>query len=832
MDIRNPQRPVRLAWIFIAYDCILDKENVVWFRRWATWLDNHLRYADVKWWRFEGGPLTRIGVRRQNFEAFLWPSVLATALWTGMPTMKAIQLLGLVVGLLCCWLLVLLNRRSNTATEDLLAQLAVLFTLIAFVVFFGVDEAGTERLVYRHLLVPVVAVVGVGLGVSAILAHIIGRQLQVTGCTYPPCLKCTELFQERGVRLGSLRWIYEIWFIAISVLMRPLQLLWGVAVAVLLARPAYIIVTAALAGCLMGCIMVLTVIDDRLESSLHLVMQRLFRNTALGVSLAILGLGAARLFEVTYVTTIFDSASGIEILIYFLALYALAFWYDYWTDRLIGQQLFALLNPAVANACSIQYPFVVPAQYVANPPTSVPAEGRTIELHGQARFLAFRSADLVKDWRFQAWSYTDLFGQLAAFGNPGGRALPLPQQILQRVGFYRGATFLITISLMGAGGWCLHHQIKNQELQARSDHAANLCLSDLLDSSTFVSGKPAVLVAASGGGTRAAVFTGAVLEGLDETRPNAIIVGSGVSGGAAALALYAGHRSVLEDGSEKEWDYYFDEITEPYIQDVIERAQEWRMVQHGRLGILLAESFDRYWKVPTASSTFEKLGAFGLITNSTLAGRFDMSFIPKDKPHNMSVAEASTRYFNLTRSDVAGGRLVMTNLNLHNAFKDQNLFVGSGQHLPSLPILVDDKDTSIQRAAALSANFPPIFSNAAVDIDCKQRYWVTDGGAADNLGVESLLSALRDLVKNTPADRQLPAVVIVLINASGIDDSYSQDRGVGSALGAGSHFAEQLDTELESELSDIYRRHNQGGDLAFTTIAMPKMLRTDRKSVV
>lgn len=795
-------------------------------QRWAAWLDSRLRYFDVEWWRLEAGPLSRLGIRRQNFEAFLWPSLLAAALWTGMPTMHASQLLGLVVGLLFFGLLVIFNRLCASANADLFAQLAVLFGLIAVVSLLGVDEAGTDHLLYRHLLLPVVGIVGIGLCISVILARLVGRQLQLDTCNYPQGLGSTELFQVRGARLASSPWAVETFYVFLSVLMRPFELLWCVALAVLLARPAYVTLTAVVATCIMVAVIALTVVDDRLESSLQLLMRRLFRNTALGVSLVILGLGAARLSGVSYVTTIFDSASGIEIIIYLLAPYALAFWYDYWTDRLIGQQLFVLLNPAVGNACSIPYPFVIPALCEDGPPTSVPTDGRTIELHGQGRFLVFRSDPSFKNWRFQAWSYQELFVQVAAFSSPGGRAIPLPDQILQRIGFYRGATYLLTAILMCTGGLYLHRQTKKQELEASSKRSAGTSLSALLNASTFVSGRPAVLVAASGGGTRAAVFTGAVLEGLDEIRPNAIVAGSGVSGGAAALALYAGHRNELQDGSETAWNDYFDEITKPYIQDVIERAQEWRMVLHGRLGILLTESFDRYWRLPTESSTFGSLGSFGLITNATLAGRFDMDRIPLGKSRDMTLAAASSRYEALTRSDVAGGRLVMTNLDLHNAFKEQSWLSTSGADSPSLPIIVDDRETSVQRAAALSANFPPVFSNAAVEIDGMHRYWVTDGGAADNLGVESLLFALRDVVKNTTAGGRLPAVIIVLVDASGIDDTYTQDRGVGSALGAGSHFAGQLDAELEAELKDAYCQRNQCDDLAFKTIAMPKILRT------
>ena len=168
----------------------------------------------------------------------------------------------------------------------------------------------------------------------------------------------------------------------------------------------------------------------------------------------------------------------------------------------------------------------------------------------------------------------------------------------------------------------------------------------------------------------------------------------------------------------------------------------------------------------------------------------------------------------------------MTNLDLDRAF-------GAQRHLPfvqgHLPILVNDEGVNVERIAAVSANFPPVFSDAAVDVDDQHRYWVTDGGAADNRGLEPVLYALRDAVLHpAPGATRLPSVAIMIIEASGIDESFEQDRGVGSALGAGAHFADQLNTEIANSLITIYREAGQSTDLQFYYVPMPRMLRASR----
>jgi hypothetical protein len=798
------------------------------FRDLAADLDDWCRLVDLKWERLESSPMSRFGVRGENIEAFILPSLIAAAFWTGMPTLNRIQLLGVAVGLVTFVILIVLNRICTNAAQDLFVQVAFLFVLGGAIWIFGPAEAGTGSLVYRHLFIPVVLIVALALLLSTFLAGQLLRPLQQKS-NYGEYLKQTELFQSRGKRieLASSRWVRTI-LPVFGVLLRPMELLLPVAGAVLLSGPAHLRYWAVGILLLMLAIVALSAFDERLDHSFGLITRRFFRNAALIVSLMAMALAAARLFRNTYVTTVFDSASGKEILLYFLAAYAVAWWYDYWTERLIGQQLFLMIDPNAKGKCTTNY------DYTGSRCTSVPTDNRSLELHGPGRMLVYRPITGERGY-FQAWSYKDFFEQLAAVGAPGGKAMPLPGQVSQRLTLYVGATALMAVGLLCTGGWVLHRSPENYELSVKAGHGTSLSLTQLLQMKNSIANTPVILVSASGGGTRAAVFTGAILEGLSETSGDAIRAGSGVSGGSAALAFYAGKRSKLVKGNEAAWNDYFDRLSMPYIRDVIERAQEWRMALHGRVGVLLAESFERRWGLVEGQDTFAQLTDFGLICNSTLAGQFDRSFLTTQESQKLTLArengrvtlaEAEASYPGAARSDTAGGRLIMTNLDLKGAFSGPSSrppFITG----PPLPIVVDDASTRLQRAAALSANFPPVFSNAAVDVDDQTRYWVTDGGAADNRGLEPLLFALRDAVNKRLLDKtELPKIAVVIIEASAIDESFQQNRGVGSTFGAGAHFADQLDKELYDDLIDIYRSANRTENLHFYYIPMPRILRS------
>ena len=80
----------------------------------------------------------------------------------------------------------------------------------------------------------------------------------------------------------------------------------------------------------------------------------------------------------------------------------------------------------------------------------------------------------------------------------------------------------------------------------------------------------------------------------------------------------------------------------------------------------------------------------------------------------------------------AGGRLILTNLADTDAFPDQGMPQAPSEYLAY--VALNNPEIKLATAAALNANFPPVFSNAAVDVASSRRYWVTDGGATDNRG--------------------------------------------------------------------------------------------------
>ena len=148
--------------------------------------------------------------------------------------------------------------------------------------------------------------------------------------------------------------------------------------------------------------------------------------------------------------------------------------------------------------------------------------------------------------------------------------------------------------------------------------------------------------------------------------------------------------------------------------------------------------------VPPRKRTFGEVDGFGLILNTALAGYLQSEACTQ--PENFPEAAAACR--KLTDGSIAGGRLIFTNLADESSFSSQ----GSDQDLPY--VVIQEPAVSLNIAAALNANFPPVFSNAAVDVDSKHRYWVTDGGVVDNRGLISLLLALKGALEHMPAGNE------------------------------------------------------------------------------
>jgi hypothetical protein len=138
-------------------------------------------------------------------------------------------------------------------------------------------------------------------------------------------------------------------------------------------------------------------------------------------------------------------------------------------------------------------------------------------------------------------------------------------------------------------------------------------------------------------------------------------------------------------------------------------------------------------------------------------------------------------------------------------------------------ITLDQSDISIARAAALSANFPPVFPDAAIDIktpDTVRRYWVTDGGAVENRGAMTLYYAARDaLIHAAAGSDPLPPLHVIIADASASAGRYSESFGFGSVLGAGGQLGLGLETEIRDDMEKLYCGHKS--QMIVHEIAMP-----------
>jgi hypothetical protein len=218
----------------------------------------------------------------------------------------------------------------------------------------------------------------------------------------------------------------------------------------------------------------------------------------------------------------------------------------------------------------------------------------------------------------------------------------------------------------------------------------------------------------------------------------------------------------------------------------------------------------------------------GLMLNSAIAGRFVRA--PGDAPAE-SLASLERTSGRPGLNDVVGGRVVYTNLALPDHLDNPVLIEGDldrPRNDTRLPIfVVNGAHVRLVAAAAANANFPPVFSNAPVD-RADMRLWITDGGAVDNRGLETLLMALRyALSERGDGCTSLPPLHVIAVEASAFSDGYRQDRGIGSLMAAGTALASQLDGEL---LNDIRRLYDDNGQDAtrfvrFHYLPMPALLR-------
>lgn len=556
-----------------------------------------------------------------------------------------------------------------------------------------------------------------------------------------------------------------------------------------------------------------------------LVAGMLVRRLALGtpgvVSLAVIVLGAGKLLDVDYVTTIIAGSPVKSMLI---SAYAVTWFYEYWLNRMFFARLNAKLSDSGDRAPKNRLPRLRVKLNDANDP-KVGRRAHEVELIGANRFLVTGwdsdtgyTGGNVKPAR-RVYTPLSFLSELvhSDVTTAANEALNETRQSIDAY-FLLGNALLVAFAGFLWGSSFLFARVPRSAIVVEQgvctvadDTPCGADLGALLEEADTP-----IAIAVSGGGTRAALHAASFLCGLSRLgQLDQVVLVSSVSGGSAATAYFAMHRDVLlsepcalagwpEDNDNSSWARFYRTMSANFISDVMRGVVERRVFGDVQNGQLLAESFDRRFPCgqdcdhPLYRTTNEQTD-LGVIFNTTMTG------------HPLVNSELLTRLIEepdpSASYSILGGRLVITNVKNFSAYGSTSngidcmrelmterclayKTVGTGYREVSLS---SRNGVRLSYAAAASANFPPVFSDSGVIVDGDQ-YWVTDGGALDNRGAYSLIRALRPHLARI--DKQ---VHLVIVDASGRSTDHSQNRGINAGLAAGTHIMSQL---LNDELGE------------------------------
>lgn len=739
----------------------------------------------------------------------------------------------------------LIARRSNGARFWLLQQ-PILIVAFALIVWFAVATSTAreaDALPYRHAY----TLVAFALFALALLAHRFARRLFAASSArlkddFNLALRHSELFVRRGDPDLS---VHRVWHALVNgAVYQPLLLFLLPSLVALVLPDRYLYGGCAAAFVFSGLLLAWGSISTRWRQMVLYVRRWFLTGTPFAVSLLVIALAAARLAGNQYVATVLAAAPFGAIFMWIVMIYGLLWLFEQVVNQALGVQLLQIFDAHSMERGYAGYP----TQDFEHP--RVAAKDRYLTIHGAGRFavvgrLKKRATEVTA---FHTYGYSELFAALAANGallekSLGDRHLARrltdgAHEIERRSKLYFNLVNAVLI-LMGVGIAIYaqyhdaHHTtqpVVTAELGAPS--ATRFDLARVLAQRAREQ-RPVIIVAASGGGTRAALYTASALEGLARLGvADDIVLVSGVSGGGVALADYAMHRQQLADGDydAQVWSDYKERLTQPFIQDVIEGAMEWRLIGAAPLSALLVESFERRID---HDARFGAIGDVGLILNTSITGHpaHDSALLS----NAVQLRDADNVENCVPYSYLSGARLAFTNIAAQAAFPPFR-----ASQLPDVDfpyVLVADPDVSIAAAAALNANFPPVFPNARVDLrdptfeHCGgvRSYYVTDGGATENLGLISALYALQSALHDWPSDAPLPPIHIIALEASATDFDYRQDRGISTATGgskerlAGGLTASLL-RSLEARIGDIHGARADSLQLHY--LAMPLPLRS------
>ena len=761
-----------------------------------------------------------------------------------------------------------LHYKVATERSLFLIQTGLLLVL-SFILWFLAEPETKQRSqqIYQHLLIPLLWVL---LGLM-VLARFIAGWLLVkykNSKSYTNYLKQVELFYSTKRSEPHVSGKAYIRSIFTAPFYHIIQLFYFPSLVVLVvADRSWMYLIASVVLVLTWLYLAASDVHSRLSMILEVLKGKLFIGAQLVISLIVIVLAIGRLLEFSYINTLIESNPNVvnlTLVFYIAAAYAFFWFFEYWINRPLLEQIINIFRDENdnKNLGRINYPAVYTS-------TSVKKEGRFMQTHGGARLavVGVNKKNSKENWHTyqRVELFETIFNKLDMTDEAIIKDYHQYQSIKQRM---RSYFLLINILLIGSFALITMNYMKlpqKPEVQTSSvkDSSQTQSLFNLNQRLFAVpySGKKqeqAILLAASGGGTRAALYTESVLRGFKQNDLlKDLVLGSSVSGGSAALAYFAAHREALIKGEDDQWEKFSEVMGMPFIQDVLEGITEWRIIGGSeqtdkytgqqvrmgmRLGDLLAESFEERFglNIPGTNKLLGEQLDMGLIFNTAIVAQFprwSCNDLGQHEKWKKCMCEPDTpislREINcpeLKTNMDQGGRLVFTNIDNLSGFPNIRLKDAPDEFLRYVSI--QDGTVPLVRAAALSANFPPVFPNSAVDIDGQHRYWVTDGGASDNRGILSLLYALRGALKqelsvqkNASKVRSRPDIHVMIADASATKLSYTRGSGLDAKFGAPARFASQLMVDLASETESLYQQ--LGGVVKFHYLGMPLTLRSD-----
>jgi hypothetical protein len=736
-----------------------------------------------------------------------------------------------------------------------------------------------------------------GIVIAALLLLVLGAKFLATRIVVPdddrskwkatlvPALGTCELFVDRGE--PTFHWTRVLYAIVGAPFTHPFVLLLGPSLTTLLSSPENVSLWFWCSFAIAWFLLALGSVSTRWNFVIDLVVRWFLTGIPLLVTVVVMALALARVFGISYVGYIIDAAPFGVLTATVVMSYTVSWFLETVLNQPVQIEILRLMTREantdrdLVTETEERIPCDINPSYVT---TKVPASGRYLQIHGLGRFAVVAAAPDGKPC-FHTYDKLELIERLVAHTMKGraiagtlshrppgiedNALLDMLDALRRRIRTYFGIANLLIGALLGLVVWCAYSSdktyVRSPVVKASPDAAGTYSLLCSLNEHARAR-RTAILLAASGGGTRAALFATSALRGLAANGHGPdILLASGASGGGAALAYFAAHRDRLLKSTPSldasAWCDFEGAMSYPHIADVLEGGFELRMLRDQPLGSQLAHSFERAFSRRCVNGGGELLDLterrrtnlgdisdMGLILNTTITAhpysdsRWLRTLFGDPNPTAQGLAYAR----------FSGGRLSFTNLIDKTPFPQEGRGRGDDNDFaPDFNLtfkVVQDPLVPLASAAALNANFPPVFSNSGVWLEHAgsiAKYYVTDGGVNENRGLVSLLyafdgvliheierrNASRTATDSTAQDSaRLPelkaldaptadpakpcregapavlgAIDIIALEASTEAVDYSQDRGVGALLGGGP--SERLAGGLERTLYERVCEH-------------------------